>query len=82
MIRKSLLLICMCMVLLCRTASAYRQEVVMVRSESMDKDVPVVVITPDSYDEGCNFPVIYILHGFSDNHQRWPKNEIVGATII
>ncbi len=35
-------------VMLCSVLPAYRQEVVMVRSESMDKEVPV----------------IYILHGF------------------
>ena len=78
MIRKTLLFICTSLVLLCHTASAYRQEVVMVRSESMDKDVPVTVITQDSYDGGRDFPVVYILHGFSDNHLKWAEGGLAG----
>ena len=49
------------------------------KSECMNKDVPVNVITPDSYEDGLEFPVVYLLHGYSDNHQRWATGGHIGA---
>ena len=37
------------LLVLCHMASAYRQKEAFVYSESMNKDVPVTVITPDGY---------------------------------
>lgn len=62
----------------CIVTSAFSQTEVMVRSESMNKDVPVTVITPDSYSEGLSFPVVYLLHGFSDDHRKWAADGHVG----
>jgi S-formylglutathione hydrolase FrmB len=59
-------------------ASAYKQKEVFVYSESMSKDVPVTVITPDSYRKGKAFPVVYLLHGYSDNHTKWADGDHVG----
>ena len=67
------------LLLLCTTSHAYKQKEVNVRSEKMDKDVPVTVITPDGYSKGKAFPVIYLLHGFSDNQQTWTQKGVVGA---
>ena len=39
---------------LCHFASAYEQKEVKVFSESMQKDVPATVITPDGYENGEN----------------------------
>lgn len=47
------------------------QEVINVRSACMNKNVPVTVITPDCYAIGTAFPVVYLLHGYSDNHLKW-----------
>ena len=66
-------------ILLCMQASAYRLQEVAVKSECMNKDVPVNVITPDSYEDGLEFPVVYLLHGYSDNHQRWATGGHIGA---
>lgn len=57
---------------------AFTQTEVSVRSESMDKELPVTVITPDGYDEGEAFPVIYLLHGYSDNYRSWTFGGVVG----
>ena len=60
-------------------ASAFSETEIMVRSASMNKDVPVTVITPDCYSEDISFPVVYLLHGFSDDHRKWAVGGHVGA---
>ena len=37
----------------------------------MNKDIKCVVIKPSSYDGKRNFPVVYLLHGYSDNYDGW-----------
>ncbi len=46
-------------------------DTVKVYSHSMDKEINTVVVTPDSYDKSKQMPVIYLLHGFGDNHTGW-----------
>ena len=65
-------------VLLCMHASAFKVQEVSVKSECMSKDVLVNVITPDCYKKGEAFPVVYILHGYSDDHNRWASEDHVG----
>lgn len=62
----------------CCILSAFTQEEIAVRSEAMDKDVPVTVITPDGYRKGKDYPVIYLLHGYSDNHLKWSADGHIG----
>lgn len=57
---------------------AFRQQEVAVNSMVMDKYIPVTVIIPESYDERRDYPVIYILHGYSDNHRKWAEGGHVG----
>ena len=59
------------------TASAFKDQEIKVYSESMKKDVMVSVITPDSYEAGEAFPVVYLLHGYSDNHRAWVDRTVV-----
>ena len=40
-------------------------------SPSMQKDIKAVVITPESYSEDGEFPVVYLLHGYSGNYASW-----------
>lgn len=63
------------LITLCLSASAFNEQELKVFSKSMDKDVYVTVITPDSYDGKAEYPVIYLLHGYSDNHKRWARPE-------
>lgn len=44
-----------------------------VYSPSMDKEVPVVVITPESYNNETQFPVFYLLHGYGGNYSNWTQ---------
>ncbi len=50
-------------------------DTIIVRSNAMNKDIKCVVIKPDSYrkQKKMNFPVIYLLHGYSGNYANWIK---------
>ncbi len=43
-------------------------------SPSMDKAIPVVVITPEGYSKNESYPVLYLLHGYSGNESDWINN--------
>lgn len=51
-------------------------DTVLIHSNSMNKDIKVSVITPDSYKKGDKFPVVYYLHGYSGNYKSWNSNEM------
>ena len=40
-------------------------------SDAMKKQVKAVIITPDNYASGKEFPVVYLLHGYSQNYADW-----------
>src|SRR5699024_1518961 len=43
-----------------------------IHSPKMHKDVPAVVITPDNYKTlDVNYPVLYLLHGYSGDYLNW-----------
>jgi S-formylglutathione hydrolase FrmB len=48
-------------------------DTIQVYSNSMQKNIKVVIITPDNYASVKELPVVYLLHGYSDNHLGWIK---------
>ena len=45
---------------------------VAVPSQAMKKDIPTTVILPDvSEKDAAPLPVLYLLHGYSDNYKSW-----------
>jgi S-formylglutathione hydrolase FrmB len=62
-------------VLCCWTSLLWAAKVDTVNtySESMKKSIKAVVITPDNYSSGREFPVVYLLHGYSGNYANWIK---------
>lgn len=46
-------------------------DTVSVFSEKMNKNIKTVVIKPQSYDGQAVFPVLYLLHGYSDRYDGW-----------
>jgi len=62
-------------------ASAAKVETVNVRSEAMQKDIPMTVVLPDAYvkDAAKRWPVVYALHGAGGNHQNFAL-PFVGVT--
>ena len=55
------------------SVSAASVENISVRSGKMDREIPVSVITPDSYQDSAStrFPVVYALHGAGGDHVRY-----------
>lgn len=55
-------------------AWAEKVDTVETYSASMQKTIRAVVITPDTYDGNRDFPVVYLLHGYSGNYSNWIKS--------
>ena len=53
------------------TILAAEVDTLLVHSSVMQKDIKTVVITPDAYKQKSDFPVLYLLHGYSDNYAGW-----------
>lgn len=48
-------------------------DTVSVYSAKMHRDIKNVVIVPENYSERNKYPVVYLLHGYSDNYAKWVK---------
>lgn len=59
--------------LLLFVGSAFSAQVdtLKVFSASMQKDIKTVVILPEGYQSGKDFPVVYLLHGYGDTYAGW-----------
>ena len=54
---------------------AAQVDTIEVHSASMNKDIKCVVVLPDSYAKTkAAFPVVYMLHGYSDNYASWVQH--------
>ncbi len=49
-------------------------DTVTTHSDSMNKDIKAVVVTPASYGDGRSYPVVYLLHGWGDNYLGFSNN--------
>lgn len=52
-----------------------------VYSPKMHKDIKNVVIVPENYSEKTKYPVVYLLHGYSDNYAKWVKTVPATKTL-
>lgn len=50
------------------TGWAAKVDTVTTYSASMKKEIKAVVVLPSDYDQGKEFPVVYLLHGYGDNY--------------
>jgi S-formylglutathione hydrolase FrmB len=48
-------------------------DTISVFSQKMHKEVKSVVVVPENYSERKHYPVVYLLHGYSDNYAKWAK---------
>ena len=54
------------------SAFSAKVDTVSTYSPSMDKQIKAVVVTPNNYSEkNAEFPVVYLLHGYSGNYSDW-----------
>ena len=51
-----------------------------VRSEKMDKAVPVSVVLPDAYDGTARFPSVYVLHGAGGSNRK-AENPVILSLV-
>lgn len=52
-------------------ANAYTVKTISIPSCYMQRNESVNVILPDSYSDTTPLPVVYLLHGYIDNHNAW-----------
>ena len=60
---------------------AAKVDTLLVPSKSMDKEVKVVALLPDTYSNAKKYPVVYLLHGYSGNHADWVSKAPVIKTL-
>jgi len=53
--------------------SRVQVDTISVFSTKMKKEVKSVVILPENYTIKKHYPVVYLLHGYSDNYAKWVK---------
>ena len=68
--KKLLGFICMSL-LACFSLQAAQVDTLLVRSESMNKDIKVVAVRPDKAVKGEKCPTVYLLHGYSGRYDTW-----------
>ncbi len=63
----------LCFVLLISPFILARVQVdtISVHSTKMNKEIKSVVIVPKNYSKKKHYPVVYMLHGYSDNYAKW-----------
>lgn len=70
--KKLMLVIIICIVSQVNLSAA-KIDTVSTYSDAMKKEIKAIVITPDSYNAEKQLPVLYLLHGWSDNYSSWIK---------
>jgi len=66
--------------LLTTSIHAFTVDPRQVPSAGMNKSVPINVILPNGYSAGQGtFPVLYLLHGATDNQDKWLNSTSIGA---
>ncbi len=55
----------------CILVHAAQVDTISVYAEKMKKEIKTVVIKPENYSKKKQYPVIYLLHGYSDNFAKW-----------
>jgi S-formylglutathione hydrolase FrmB len=56
-------------------AKAATVDTALTYSDAMHKNIKAVVVKPVDYSADKQFPVVYLLHGYSGNYSDWTKND-------
>ncbi|APZ48172.1 esterase [Polaribacter reichenbachii] len=67
---KNIVLITISMVL---TQSLFAQKVFSIKSDKLERKVPVLVQKPANYQSSKSYPLVFMLHGYSENYEQWIK---------
>lgn len=68
---KTRLLLLFALLLQINSLWAARVDTIQVKAHKMNKQVKNVVILPEDYSESSHYPVLYLLHGATDNYRSW-----------
>jgi len=68
------ILFVLCLTALAITVKAAKVDTVETYSDAMKKKIKAIVVKPDSYTTGTEYPVVYLLHGAGGNYTDWTKN--------
>jgi S-formylglutathione hydrolase FrmB len=71
---KKYLLLIIGLVLSVTFVKAAKVDTVLTYSDAMHKSLKAVVYTPDGYEQGKAYPVVYLLHGAGGKYSDWPKS--------
>jgi len=71
--KKNLLLL-LCLTAFVVNAIAAKVDTVETYSDAMKKKIKAIVVKPDGYTTGTEYPVVYLLHGAGGNYTDWTKN--------
>ena len=56
-------------------------DTIITQSAVMNKKIKAVVVLPDSYNGKNTYPVVYTLHGYSDNFRAWIKKSPIYKSL-
>lgn len=45
----------------------------VIKTENLSKNDTVLVTTPTNYQDSQDYPLVYLLHGFSENYDQWTE---------
>lgn len=57
---------------------SFKREDIKIFSKEMNKEVPVTVVLPDSYNKDKKYSVIYTLHGWSGSNKNFVEKTPIG----
>ena len=55
------------------TQSLFAQKVFSIKSDKLERKVPVFVQKPANYQSSKSYPLVFMLHGYSENYEQWSK---------
>lgn len=53
--------------------SIYAQQQWILKSEYLSNPDTVLIFKPKTYDENTKYPLVYLLHGYSENYKQWSQ---------
>lgn len=59
--------------LLAINLSLHAQDKWILKSENLSKPNTVLVFKPDTYNKNEKYPLVYLLHGYSENYEQWSQ---------
>ncbi|UZR98380.1 alpha/beta hydrolase [Chondrinema litorale] len=51
----------------------YAQNTIYIESSFLKKKTPVLIHTPNNYEPSKKYPLVFMLHGYSENYKQWSE---------